>query len=561
MPRDVLPGGLLDLLFPASYRSSPFPDLCKEAFEALADLMPSGDTPRVPGWTGAAGYKEFVERYGILPQGPIKDLRGLVRSLAQDALAGAVNWRCPELQYNLGAAVNVVAGVLYALALDVNVYLINDGLAGNAVAAERAVGRILAALAGADPDRAHGVFVFGGTGTIAYGIKAGLRKVAPASSCSGRPERVKVVITEDAHFSHATAADWLGIGSDDLVVVPADGERRSRMEDAERLLRAVLQSGDMIPTIIINGGTTYDHAVDDIPGWVRLRARLVEDYALPYVPHLHVDSVIGWAWLPFRGYDFDANPLRINPAALGLIRKQYERIRYLHLADSWGVDFHKGVGACPIDCSIVMFNDRTDLARLSRSRIPQSAIHQLAEEFSVESPVEYTLETSRAGGKAIAALASLHALGQDGYRALLTNLIENTLLLRQLTAAASDMIVLNPHALGYQTMIRLYPPAMSGDPKAGREMTDTGPEMAAFVERGNMYLKQFFSWDNGERMDVNAGGVVYSFSRKYVKAPSGVDLSGLKFYPTSPRISPWHVRQAVELLRERKRWFDELHWR
>jgi hypothetical protein len=63
------------------------------------------------------------------------------------ALAGTTLWRCPELQYNIGAAVNVAAAAAYALALDANVFLISDGQAGNAVLAEHAVAAILADLA------------------------------------------------------------------------------------------------------------------------------------------------------------------------------------------------------------------------------------------------------------------------------------------------------------------------------------------------------------------------------------------------------------------------------
>ena len=497
--------------------------------------------------------------YGALPHGPEPNPHLLVRRMTADLLAGAVNWRCADLQYNLGAAVNVVAAALYALALDVNVYLINDGLAGNVLVAENAVGRILSDLAGLGKGQAHGVFVFGGTGTMAYAIKAGLRKSAPESARTGLPSGVKLLVTEDAHFSHATAADWLGVGCDDLLVVPAGPDRRSRLDEAEQLLRDALEGGHLVPTILVNGGTTYDHAIDDISGFVRLRDQLVVDYRLPYFPHVHVDSVVGWAWLMFGRYDFQTNPLGVESEALEMLHRQHRRISDLRYADSWGVDFHKGVGGCPIDCSVVMFNDRADLVRLSKGDGPTAAIHQLAEEFSSESPVDYTLETSRAGGKALAALASLHSLGQSGYRALLANLIENTVLFRATVGRQDGMSVLNPYALGYQTMVRLHPPGVTMEPDRHREMEASDSETSALVARGNRYLKAFFAWDNSTRMDVNGGGVVYSFSRKYIRTPSGTDISGLKFYPTSPRITRDHVLDAVDLLCRRKAQFDAAH--
>lgn len=557
MKDDILGGIRLDELFPPGYRQNPFPSLCEDVFAALGDLMADGDLPRVPGWAGSEGYEALLGAYGDLPPSPAGDTSKLVRSMAADLLAGAVNWRCPDVAYNLGAPVNVAAAVLYAAALDVNVYLINDGLAGNAVVAEQAVGRILSRLAGLPPGVAHGIFVFGGTGTMAYALKAGLRKVEPASAHVGVPAGVKVMVTEDAHFSHATAADWLGVGSDDLLVVPAAlHDRRSRLDAAEGLLRDALDAGYHVPTILLNGGTTYDHTVDDIPGFVELRDRLVADYRLPYRPHVHVDSVVGWAWLMFSGYDFVENPLAIGEQALDLIRRQHGRIGGLAVADSWGIDFHKGVGACPIDSSVVMFNDRADLVRLSKGGGPTTAMHQLADDFSAESPVDYTLETSRSGGKALAALASLHSLGQDGYRILLANLIENTVSLRAEIGRSADMGVLNPRALGYQTMVRLYPPDAVRDNRRNGELVDAGPDTATFVDQVNRYVKAFFAWDNSTRMDRNDGGVLYSFSRKYVRTPSGADISGLKFYPTSPRVSRSHIEDAVALLRARKAEFD-----
>lgn len=546
----------LNALFPDGYGSSRLPELCRAGLLSLDELMPDGDLARVPGWTPGR-YEHLIASYGQLPTEPTDEPTDLVQRLSRDLLSGAVNWRCPDLMYNLGAPVNVVAAAMYAVALDVNVYLINDGLAGSAVAAESSVARILATLAGLPSGQGHGAFVFGGTGTMAYAIKAGLRKLAPGSARVGRPANVRLLVTEDAHFSHATAADWLGLGSDELLTVAAGEDRRSSLDDAERQLRQALDAGCSPATILINGGTTYDHVVDDIAGFVDLRDRLVVEYRLPYRPHVHVDSVVGWAWLMFRGYDYQDNAAGIAPAALNLIRAQYERISHVGLADSWGVDFHKGVGSCPIDSSIVVFKDRGDFARLAKGSGEAAAtMHQLAADFSAESPADYTLETSRAGGKALSALASLHSLGKRGYQILLGNLMQNTARLRADVAATPEMRVLNSHALGYQTMVRLYPPEAAQDPRLTSELVCSGREMVEFIERGNQYLKSFFTWDNQTRMDANGGGAVYSFSRKYVRTASGVDISGLKFYPTSPRTTENHMKQAVKLLAARKREFD-----
>lgn len=549
----------IDLLYPSGYGVSSFLPLCASGSGALEDLMPGDAPPRVRGWAAGKGSgHDVIERYGKLPDGPHESPERLVAEIARDTFAGAVNWRSPLLQYNLGAAVNTAAAAIYALALDLNIYLINDGLAGDAVYGEQAVGRILADLAKTSSDESQSVFVFGGTGTVAYAMKAGLRKALPDSGATGLRVPVRIAVTEDAHFSHATAADWLGVGTEGLIEIPALADRRSDLDAAARLLNDALAAGYALPALVVNGGTTYDHTVDDIAAWAALRDRLVVDHALEYVPHLHVDSVVGWIWLVFNDYDFDTNPLGIGAPALATIREQHRRISAVGSADSWGVDFHKGLGGCPVDSSVITFRDRVDLARVGKGNGPLAQLHQLAEEFSTTSPVDYTLETSRAGGKALAALAALHSAGRDGYRHILARMMERVLLFRELIAATDDIALLNGHALGYQTMIRLYAPEAARDPRRGAELRAADPSMAEFVTAGNRYLKAFFAWDNETRMNAGGDGFVYSFSSKYVQTPSGLAVSGLKIYPATPRVTATHMREAVVLLQRRKAEFDRI---
>jgi L-2,4-diaminobutyrate decarboxylase len=538
-------------LFPRGTSANDLPDLLRAGLDAMPQT--DGIVARVPGWAGAAGYSRLEAAWSRLPDATTRSPRELVEAMARELFSGTVDWRSPMLQYNLGAPANVVAAALYALALDLNVYLINDGLAGNAIVAERAVSRILAELAGLEAASAYGTFTFGGTGTILYAFRAGIAKARRA--IGERLGVYKVVLTEDAHFSHATVAQWLGIEPDDIVTLAAGAERRSTAADAERRIRAALDAGFAVPLIVVNGGTTYDHAVDPVEELVRLRDRLAAEYRLPYAPHLHVDSVVGWAWLMFRDYDFESDPDGLAACDGGALRRQYERIAQLRYADSWGVDFHKGAGCCPIDCSFVMFNDRTDLAAIGKDAA-RKTMHQLASDFSTVSPVDYTLETSRAGGKALAALASLHSLGRDGYRRVLARLVTCSQHLRAAIAREPEMATINPHALGYQTMIRLYPPETDAERTAERELTSADAETAHRVRDGNDYLKAFFTWDNATRMDPGAGGPVYSFSRTYVRTPSGENVSGLKVYFTSPYMTPAAADELVATLRERKREFD-----
>ena len=344
-------------------------------------------------------------------------------------------------------------------------------------------------------------------------------------------------------------------------MVSANYDRRSSIEDAEKKTRQILEGGNLLSSITINGGTTYGHVVDDIAAFVGLRDRLITEYNLNYRPHLHVDSVIGWAWLMFRNYDFERNELGIRPQALSKIREQYERISQLRLADSWGVDFHKGVGACPIDCSIVMVNNIADLNLLSKKDGGVIDTHQLAKEFSFNSPADYTLETSRAGGAALAALVSLHTLGIRGYQRNLANVIEQTLLMRDFLSGQHDIAVCHPDAsLGYVTMLRLYPPGITDDPRMQMEFTDKSPQVRQFSETVDKYMKEFFTWDFKNRM-LKSDGIEYSFSTSYAQLPSGAKVSGVKLYPVSPHFSERYARDSIETIINQKRIFDACVWK
>jgi hypothetical protein len=126
---------------------------------------------------------------------------------------------------------------------------------------------------------------------------------------------------------------------------------------------------------------------------------------------------------------------------------------------------------------------------------------------------------------------------------------------RRLLTRHPGIVFINPHALGFQTMVRLLPPgSLWVTPED--ELFASGPEAFARVQAGNAYLRSFFSWDNNTRMNVNGDGVVYSFSSRYITTASGASISGLKFYPTTPLISTQHMIEAVDLLARRKALFD-----
>lgn len=537
-------------LFPLSPNKDIFASEILRLKKQLSKRLKNDKQPRYSGQYDEKTNTALADKYSqVNVDGqPYKEVLG---DIVNDLFSGVPRWRSPNILYNICAPSNTAASVIYSLCLEDNIHNVNSGLSGSTLVAEHAVAKILAGLADIQT-QSCGLFTFGGTATNLYAIKVGIKKSYPKSIFSGLDGKVKILITEDSHFCHAANADWLGLGLDNAEIICANSDRTSNLKDAEIKAKKIIKNGNVLAAILINGGTTYGHTIDDIGGFIDLRDKLVKECGLVYRPHVHVDSVIGWSWLVFKGYDFEKNDLEISPKALQMIRSQYDKISQVKLADSWGVDFHKGVGVTPADSSIVMFNNFEDVSLLSKKVSVKTEMHQLASEFSSYSPVDYTLETTRSSGAPLAALVSLKVLGLEGFRRNLANLIEQSIYMRDLIAETPDFYVVNSSTLGFVTMLRLTPPGQSV-----KKINDYDGEE---INVGNKYINEFFKWDKITR--INKGiGVEYSVSSSYVKTTMGVGVTAIKLYPTSPHFNVATAKETIDTLISQKKMFDKEVWR
>jgi glutamate/tyrosine decarboxylase-like PLP-dependent enzyme len=268
--------------------------------------------------------------------------------------------------------------------------------------------------------------------------------------------------------------------------------------------------------------------------------------------------VIGWSWLFFGSYDFGKNPLGISAEALGKIKEQYEKVSELKYADSWGVDFHKGIGGCPVDCRVVLFYNPGDVFAISKSKDARLTTHLLATEFTNYAPSEFTLETSRSGGTGFAALSTLRSLGAEGYQRNLANLIESTCALRETLEQQEDIKIVNDYSLGFSTMVRIYPPELLSHGYPSQEFKATTEASKKNIESVNKYIKAFYKWDFETRISKNEGSSP-SCSSSFFEH-QGMKISALKFYPTSPHFSAEFAKEAATELITRKAEFVKKVW-
>lgn len=203
-----------------------------------------------------------------------------------------------------------------------------------------------------------------------------------------------------------------------------------------------------------------------------------------------------------------------------------------------------------------MVNNKQHLAVLLQDK-DTSNQHQIAEDFSFISPASYTLETSRPGGSALAALACIYSMGQKGFQSHLANLIQIATLMRRLVDKENNLFVINKNALGFATMLQVIPPALIKSNLINQQLSSRAKETATFIKQLNEYNEKFFNFDRKNRI-INNNGVEYSFSKNYQITPSGAKISALKFYPVSPLITPNHIIKTIEILLSQKKKFDSI---
>lgn len=198
---------------------------------------------------------------------------------------------------------------------------------------------------------------------------------------------VAILVSRRGHYSFGKAADLLGLGRDNLVMVDTDADSRIDMHQLEATCRR-LQEEKIRPLALVGiAGTTETGNVDPLPAMADLAAELG--------CHFHVDAAWG------------------GPTLFS------DRHRHLldgiERADSVTIDAHKQLYV-PMGAGMVVFKDPTAL-----SAIEHHAAYILR--HGSKDLGSHTLEGSRPG-KAMLVHAGLSIIGRKGYELLIDMGIE-----------------------------------------------------------------------------------------------------------------------------------------
>ena len=457
-------------------------------------------------------------------------------ALLADYCQGMTIWSHPNAQLNVIPPPTIPSITAFIAAAIYNPNIITDEYAGRFSEVEIQCIAMLSDLVGYDPLQSGGLFTFGGTGTILYGCKLGIEKILGGRGMQdGIREEFKIFSSDVSHYSRLNVAAWLGVGTKNLIAIPSTSNNEMSLSALEEALRASLSRGEKVAVIIATLGTTDAFGIDDLAAIVHLRNELVEEYGLDYVPHIHADAVIGWAWSVFRDYDFDNNPLGFHARTLRSLTDSLARIESLQLADSIGIDLHK-TGYAPYISSVILIKDRSSFALLSREPEQMPYLYQVGQHH----PGIYTLECSRSGAGALAALASMTLLGKQGYRVLIGHNVEMAEMLRERLERHDCIQVLNDYNYGPVTLFRVYPPGVDAEKALHRELND--PDYRSQLLANNAYNRQVFDLIYERVMQGEGVLLSWTLAYRYANYPDAPAVAALKSFI----MSPWTDLKAID---------------
>src|SRR5262245_38737935 len=495
--------------------------------DALKSQAPILGTPRDPDYAAAS-----QAQLGDAPQ----PLEAVIPQLVH-ALDGMLITAHPRSQVNVVASPSIASVIGVVLPSMYNPNLCSDESGRGFSEAEVRVASIASRLVGYDPAAAGGVFTFGGTGTLLYGIKIGLEKALPGSFTKGTSGKAVILCSQQSHYAGKNVAGWLGLGKDNVIRVPSARDNAIDVAACETAAREQLAAGQAIAAIVATMGTTDAFGIDDLAGLAAMRDRLVAEFKLPYKPHLHADAVIGWAWSVFSDYSFAENSLGFRGRTVRALAAAVSRIRHLAVADSLGIDFHK-TGFAPYISSLFLLKDRADFAAVVRQRETMPYLYHTGEYH----PGMFTLETSRSATGVIAALANLLLLGKDGFRTLIGHAVEMAEVLRELIISRPELSVLNDDNYGPVTLFRAYPPGVDTFQAVERERSD--PSYAGELAKHNELNRRVFQRVAAEAL---AGrGVAIGFTDNYRTSDSGQPICALKSYVLSPFADEQQMHAVID---------------
>lgn len=527
-----------------SYESTVLHDVMRD-MAIIDDMRAITATNPSDGSIFSFNYYDFLKGKTLNEEGI--DFTSIAEELVP-MFEGLPNWNNPETLLNVIPPPNIPALAVTLYAKMHNANFSQDKYTGLLLASELEVVKYLSDLIGWDWTKTMGTFTFGGKGTSLYAFKYALNRAYPTGKRVGYSGKEFFLVSSvKGHPCHAEIADWLGIGYNNCLRAKCTSEGRIVVSDVERIVRENIEKGKIFLGFNLCGGSTVEFDMDPVKQIYDLREKIVEDYKLDYKPIIHVDSVVGWIWLFYNGYDFKSNPMNIPSPTVEKIEMMHSYIAEIKYADSCGMDFHK-TGYVPYISSIIMFKDKGDYYFLG-DKEQDVDIRKL--QYGGFAPFEQTLELTRSSDGPLAAWATLKAFGVNGYREIIVNSLESTQYFRNQINALPFAEVVNPKSNGVATLFILKPEGFEN--KSLSEILTLPKEETDKVKNYNLNFTRYVD----ELNEKGETHLAFTASDVFTVTGTNVCLGSIKAYPMSPHYTKENIDAIIALIVSLKERYDK----
>jgi L-2,4-diaminobutyrate decarboxylase len=368
--------------------------------------------PLPPGGPHAVREVVAASGFGMLPDkggDPFETLAGLGRLLAW----GAADPAHPHCAAHLHCPPLAVSTAVEAAVASLNQSLDSWDQSPAAGEIEERVIRTLTHTVGY-PDSGAGVLTSGGTESNLMGLLLARdevlrRRLDADPDLDGIPPfaagRLRILASDQAHFSIARNAAFLGLGERCVIPVASDPEGRMRADALSDALDAVADRGEIPLAVVGTAGTTDLGAIDPLAPIGALAVR--------HGAWFHVDAAYGGGLL-----------LGTEPD---------DRLRGLAAADSITLDLHK-LGWQPVPAGCFLVKQAASLRTLEKRVSYLNSVDD--EQAGYPSLLGRSLRTTRRAD-AVKIAAAFQALGRDGFQYLTDRC-------RALTRYAADAVRRHP---------------------------------------------------------------------------------------------------------------------
>ena len=197
-------------------------------------------------------------------------------------------------------------------------------------------------------DGGEGTFVTGGSNANLIALMAARNQLLPTVKTEGMSHnRLRVYVSEKAHYSFDKAVDLLGIGLNNLVKIKSDGSGKMKPQALLQAIKADRQANYQPMMIAATAGTTVIGAFDPITE--------ISKIAQKESIWLHVDGSWGGSIL--------------------LSEQHKDLLKGLEKTQSFTWDTHKLMNM-PLICSVILFNKKNVLIPLNDVSGTEYLYHQ-----------------------------------------------------------------------------------------------------------------------------------------------------------------------------------------